>query len=119
MNPPHEFKVMRVRECAREPALIDTPQQAVGYWHANTPQADARNEVVPHPPVRVLKIEADGDRGKGSSNQRFASWGVGLSKRGSGLAIAFTSHALVPGSSNSAPPRRRWINRSRSHHKLT
>ena len=40
MNPPHEFKVMRVRECLAEPALIDTPERAVEYWHANIATAD-------------------------------------------------------------------------------
>jgi len=40
MNFPHEFKVMRVRECQPEPATIDTPEQAVAYWHANIPKAD-------------------------------------------------------------------------------
>ena len=28
MNLPHEFKVLRVRECLPEPAMIDTPEQA-------------------------------------------------------------------------------------------
>ena len=27
----HEFKVLRVRECLPEPAMIDTPQRAVEY----------------------------------------------------------------------------------------
>jgi DNA repair protein RadC len=37
---PIEFKVMRVRECVSEPALIDTPERAVEYWHANIPHAE-------------------------------------------------------------------------------
>jgi len=40
VNLPHEFKVMRVRECQPEPAMIDTPERAVAYWRANIPQAD-------------------------------------------------------------------------------
>ena len=40
MNLPHEFKVMRVRECLPEPTMIDTPEQAVAYWGANIPKAD-------------------------------------------------------------------------------
>lgn len=32
MNQPHEFKVMRVRECLAPSALIDTPEQAAAYW---------------------------------------------------------------------------------------
>ena len=40
MNPPHEFKVLRVRECQPEPAMIDTPERAVEYWRANIPFAD-------------------------------------------------------------------------------
>ncbi len=40
MKVPHEFKVMCVRECAAEPALLDTPARVVEYWQANIPQAD-------------------------------------------------------------------------------
>ena len=40
MKTPHEFKVMRVRECVSPSALIDTPEQAVAYWRANLPAAD-------------------------------------------------------------------------------
>ncbi len=40
MKPPHEFKVMCVRECLPEPSKADTPDQAVAYWRANIPQAD-------------------------------------------------------------------------------
>ena len=40
MNLPHEFKVLRVRECLPEPAMIDTPERAVEYWRANIPAAD-------------------------------------------------------------------------------
>ena len=40
MNLPHEFKVMRVRECVPEPTMIDTPEQVVACWHANIPKAD-------------------------------------------------------------------------------
>jgi DNA repair protein RadC len=36
----YEFKVMRVRECAFEPALVDTPQRAFDYWMANITKAD-------------------------------------------------------------------------------
>jgi DNA repair protein RadC len=40
MTSPHEFKVMRVRECAFEPSLVDTPQRAFDYWMANITKAD-------------------------------------------------------------------------------
>jgi DNA repair protein RadC len=35
---PHEFKVMRVRECVAG-ELLDTPEKAAEYWRANIPQA--------------------------------------------------------------------------------
>src|SRR5262245_5283165 len=37
---PHEFKVMRVRECVAPSELIDTPEKAVAYWKANLPAVD-------------------------------------------------------------------------------
>jgi DNA repair protein RadC len=37
---PHEFKVMRVRECAFPAQLIDTPERAVEYWRQNIIVAD-------------------------------------------------------------------------------
>jgi DNA repair protein RadC len=40
MKPPHEFKVLRVRECVSPAQLIDTPDQAAEYWKANIPRAD-------------------------------------------------------------------------------
>ena len=40
MNLPHEFKVLRVRECQPEPTMIDTPARAAEYWRANIPSAD-------------------------------------------------------------------------------
>ena len=40
MNPPVEFKVMRVRECAVDSQWIETPEQAADYWRKNIPQAD-------------------------------------------------------------------------------
>ncbi len=40
MNPPCEFKVMRVRECSPAGDLLDTPERAFAYWKANIPQAD-------------------------------------------------------------------------------
>ncbi|MEQ2005715.1 MAG: JAB domain-containing protein [Limisphaerales bacterium] len=39
MNPPHEFKVVCVRECVAPLHPLDTPQQAADYWHANIPAA--------------------------------------------------------------------------------
>ena len=36
---PHEFKVMRVRECLPQTELIDTPDRAAAYWRNNIPQA--------------------------------------------------------------------------------
>ena len=40
MKTPHEFKVMRVRECPAPSTTIETPEQAVAYWKANIPCAD-------------------------------------------------------------------------------
>jgi DNA repair protein RadC len=39
MKPPHEFKVMRIRECVAT-ELIDTPERAAEYWKANIPQSE-------------------------------------------------------------------------------
>ena len=39
MKTPHEFKVLRVRECVPG-EVLDTPERAVEYWRANIPQAD-------------------------------------------------------------------------------
>ena len=39
MKTPHEFKVMRVRECVAG-KVVDTPERAADYWRANIPQAD-------------------------------------------------------------------------------
>ena len=36
---PHEFKVMRVRECQPMTETMDTPERAAAYWRANIPQA--------------------------------------------------------------------------------
>jgi DNA repair protein RadC len=36
---PHEFKVMRVRECVAA-EMIDTPEKAAEYWRNNIPQAE-------------------------------------------------------------------------------
>src|SRR5207247_1199175 len=38
--PPSEFRVMRVRECAAPSMRIETPEEAVAYWHANVQTAD-------------------------------------------------------------------------------
>lgn len=40
MKAPLEFKVMRVRECAVEPALVDNPERAFEYWRTNVVQSD-------------------------------------------------------------------------------
>ena len=37
---PHEFKVMRVRECAFPAQMVDTPERAVEYWRQNVIVAD-------------------------------------------------------------------------------
>ena len=37
---PHEFKVMRVRECAFPAQMVDTPERAVEYWRQNIVIAD-------------------------------------------------------------------------------
>ena len=47
------------------------------------------------PPVRTLKIEADGDRWKGI-RPKIPSWGVGWSERDLGRAIACTLRVLLP-----------------------
>jgi DNA repair protein RadC len=39
-NTPHEFKVMRVRECPFPVETIDTPERAVEYWKKNITCAD-------------------------------------------------------------------------------
>jgi DNA repair protein RadC len=39
MKLPHEFKIMRVRECVAT-ETIDTPDRAAEYWKANIPQSD-------------------------------------------------------------------------------
>ena len=39
MKTPHEFKVLRVRECVAG-EVLDTPERAAEYWRANIPQAD-------------------------------------------------------------------------------
>ena len=36
---PHEFKVMRVRECEPMTDIVDTPERAAAYWRHNLPQA--------------------------------------------------------------------------------
>ena len=41
---PHEFKVMRVRECAFPAELIDTPERAAEYWQQNITKADWYDE---------------------------------------------------------------------------
>ena len=37
---PHEFKVMRVRECAFPAQMVDGPERAVEYWRQNIVVAD-------------------------------------------------------------------------------
>ena len=37
---PHEFKVLRVRECAFPAQMVDTPERAVEYWRQNITGAD-------------------------------------------------------------------------------
>ena len=41
---PHEFKVMRVRECAFPAQMVDTPERAVEYWKQNIINADWYDE---------------------------------------------------------------------------
>ncbi len=40
MNTPHEFKVMRIRECPMPSINIETPEQAADYWRAHIQTAD-------------------------------------------------------------------------------
>jgi DNA repair protein RadC len=44
MKTPHEFKVMRIRECVAPCEMIDTPESAVAYWLANIPAAEWYDE---------------------------------------------------------------------------
>jgi len=37
---PHEFKVMRVRECEPMTELLDEPEKVAQYWRQNIPKAD-------------------------------------------------------------------------------
>jgi DNA repair protein RadC len=37
---PHEFKVLRVRECETMTELLDTPDQVARYWQQNIPKSD-------------------------------------------------------------------------------
>src|ERR1700756_3002252 len=39
MKPPHEFKIVQVRECVAT-ETCDTPDRAAEYWKANIPQSD-------------------------------------------------------------------------------
>jgi DNA repair protein RadC len=41
---PHEFKVMRIRECPFPTQIIDTPESAVEYWKKNITCADWYDE---------------------------------------------------------------------------
>jgi DNA repair protein RadC len=43
MKPPHEFKIMRVRECVAT-EIIDTPDSAAQYWLRNIPESDWYDE---------------------------------------------------------------------------
>jgi len=36
---PHEFKIMRVRECLPQSELLDTPERAAAHWRNNIPNA--------------------------------------------------------------------------------
>jgi DNA repair protein RadC len=40
MKPPHEFKVLSVRECGPPGQLILTPLEAADYWRGNIPKSD-------------------------------------------------------------------------------
>jgi DNA repair protein RadC len=53
---PHEFKVMRVRECQPVTDPIDTPERAAAYWRANIPQADWFDPAKESMVVLVLNI---------------------------------------------------------------
>lgn len=39
MIPPHEFKVMRLRECVSPADVVDTPELCAKYWRDNIPQS--------------------------------------------------------------------------------
>lgn len=43
LKAPHEFKVMRIRECVAT-ELVDTPQRAAEYWNTNIPKAEWYDE---------------------------------------------------------------------------
>lgn len=36
---PHEFKIMRVRECEPMTEIVDTPERVAAYWRSNIPQS--------------------------------------------------------------------------------
>jgi DNA repair protein RadC len=37
---PHEFKIMRVRECEPMTSLLGEPEQVAAYWNQNIPKSD-------------------------------------------------------------------------------
>ena len=39
MKPPHEFKIISLRECSVSSLILDTPQQATEYWNTNISSA--------------------------------------------------------------------------------
>ena len=39
MKPPHEFKIISLRECSVSSLTLDTPQQATEYWNTNISSA--------------------------------------------------------------------------------
>ena len=55
-NTPHEFKVMRVRECPFPTELMDTPELAVEYWRQNITSADWFDESKEAMVVLILNI---------------------------------------------------------------
>ena len=63
---------------------------------------ESPTRIEPHPSVRTLKIEADGDLWKGLIKPKTASWGAGLNRRVSARVSASRSRALLPGSSSYA-----------------
>ena len=99
MNLPHEFKVLRVRECLPEPAMIDTPERAVEVI-AHEParhEGPSPKPIEPHSPVRTLKIEAEGDSWKGLIKPKIRIMGRWLDRAGFSSGNRVLSCAWLPG----------------------
>jgi hypothetical protein len=80
MKPCNEFKPQRVRECAPATQIIETSEPAAG-----------------HPPVRQLKIEAEGDFWKGRIKPKIRLMGRWLERAGFAQGNRVHVTCLAPG----------------------